>query len=64
MCMRDPDLLQRDAELFAGIFEQGHITTRVDDGAFHRLVTPDDRAVLLERGNGNGFVLKHPEMVA
>jgi hypothetical protein len=60
----DPNLFERHTQLSTGIFQQGQITPGVDDGPLHRVITPDDGAILLERCNGNGFVLEHPEMVA
>ena len=55
----DPDLLQGHAQLLAGCLNDGQIATRVDDGGFHGLVAPNDGAILLEWGDGNGFVLQH-----
>ena len=55
----DPNLLQSHAELFAGGFKQGQIAARIDDGSLHRFIAPDDGTVLLEWGDGNGFVLQH-----
>ena len=62
--VREPDLLKRHAQLFASGFQQGQIATGIDDGALHGFIAPDDGAVLLEGGNGDGFVLKHVEMLA
>ena len=60
----DPDLLQRHAQLATGVFQQWQISAWVDDGGFFGFIAPDDGTVLLERGDGDGFVLKHTEMVA
>ena len=60
----DPNLLQLHTELLACVCQHGQIATGIDDGGLHRFIAPDDGTVLLERGNGNGFVLQHSEMVA
>jgi hypothetical protein len=39
--------------------EQVEVATRVNDGGLVRLVAPDDGAVLLERGYGDGLVVQH-----
>ena len=64
MRMRDPNLLKRDAELLAPIEQHVQVTTWIDDGATHGFIAPNDGAVLLERGDGNGFVLEHVETVS
>ena len=63
MRMRDPNLLKRDTEFLAPIEQHVQVTTWIDDGATHGFIAPNDGAVLLERGDGNGFVLEHVEAV-
>ena len=55
----EPDLFKRHAQLFARIFQHRQVATGVDDGTLHGVIAPDDGAVLLEGGDGDGFVLKH-----
>jgi hypothetical protein len=62
--VRDPNLRECDAQLFASAFKQVQITAGVNDRGLHGFITPYDRAVLLKRGNGNGFVMEHAEMLA
>ncbi len=55
----DPDLLQRNAQALDGVQQQIHVATRVDDGGAALFIAPDDGAVLLEGGNGDGLVVQH-----
>ena len=59
MPVRDPDVFQRDAQLLASSEQDIGVTARVDDRSGHALVLPDQRTVLLEGGDGDGFVVKH-----
>jgi hypothetical protein len=59
----DPDLFQRDAQLLASVLQHIQIATGINDGGFHGFIAPDDGTVLLEGGDGDGFVLKHFEML-
>ena len=59
----DPNLFQRDAQLFASILQRIQIATGINDGGFHGFIAPDDGTVLLERGDWDGFVMKHFEML-
>jgi hypothetical protein len=64
MRMRDPYLLKGDTKLFATIEQHVQVTTWIDDGAAHGFVAPHHGAVLLERGDGDSFVLEHLKAVA
>jgi len=59
MPVRDPDVFERDAQLLASGEQHIGVTARVDDGSGHALVLPDQRTVLLERRDGDGFVVEH-----
>ncbi|MCY1374528.1 hypothetical protein D9M69_618770 [compost metagenome] len=55
----EPDRLERHAQAPGFGFDAVQVATGVDDGGVQGLVTPDDGAVLRERGDGNGEVLQH-----
>ena len=59
--MGDPDLLQRETQGLHSGQQHLQITPRVDHCGLHALIAPNDGAVLLERGDGDGFVMKHEE---
>ena len=59
MPVRDPDVCQRDAQLFASGEQHIGVTARVDDRSGHALVLPDQRTVLLEGGDGDGLIAEH-----
>ena len=48
-----------DALLVDLLLEQVEIAARIDGAAFHRLVIPDDGAILLERRDGRDQDLEH-----
>jgi len=54
-----PDLVEREAQALH--FRQQHVevTAGVNDGGFARGVAPEDGAVLLESGDGDGEVVEH-----
>ncbi len=57
--VREPDLFEREAQA-RDFAEQGvEVAPGVDDGGLQGGVAPDDGAVLLERGDGDGEVLEH-----
>jgi len=58
VAVSEDDLLHRDAALLDGIEDARHFTAGVDDGTHLALVVPDQRAVLLERCDGNDHDLK------
>jgi hypothetical protein len=53
MAVGEQDLLGPDAELLDGGEDLPNIAPRVDDGRADGLLVPEDRAVLLERGDGD-----------
>ena len=55
----DPDLLKLHAQAFDRFQQQLHVATGVDDGGATLFIAPDDGAVLLESGDGDGFVVQH-----
>src|SRR5256885_12313868 len=57
--VREPDGLERQAQALYLPADLLQVAARVDDGGFHGLVAPDQRAVLLEGGDGDGVVLEH-----
>jgi hypothetical protein len=61
--MREPDLLERDAELVDGCEQPVEIAAGVDDRGLLRGVAPHDGTVLLERGDGDGLVAEHRAIV-
>jgi hypothetical protein len=63
MPVRDPDVFERDAQLLASGEQHIDITARVDDSSGHALVLPDQRTVLLEGSDGDGFVVEHGEVL-
>jgi len=59
MPVRHPDLFELEAQLLDRVEQHIQITAGVDDGGLHRLVVPDERAVLLKSGDRDGEVLEH-----
>ena len=59
MRMREPDRAQRQAQALDFGQDDGQVAARVDDGRVAAFAAPDQRAVLLEGGDGNGEVFKH-----
>jgi hypothetical protein len=57
--MGDPDLLQMQAMVFDSRQYQIEIPPRIDHCRLAALVVPNKGAILLERGDRNGFVLQH-----
>jgi hypothetical protein len=57
--MREQDLLERQAALSRRFDDARQVAAGIDDGGLHRLVAPDEAAVLLECGDGEGAVTKH-----
>ena len=55
----DPNLLQGQTQLFDSVEQHLQIATGVDDSGLQRFVAPDQRAVLLEGGDGDGLVVEH-----
>jgi hypothetical protein len=55
----EPDGLERQAALLDGGFQHGDVATWVDQGGFMGGVAPDQRAVLLEGGAGEGLAEEH-----
>jgi len=54
--MGKPDLAKRQSMLLHSSQQRVKITARVDECGLQRLVAPDERAVLLKIGDGNGLV--------
>jgi len=54
--VREPDLLEREAELLHGGEQHLDVAAGVDHGGLVRGVVPDQRAVLLEGCDGDGAV--------
>jgi len=63
MCVRQPNGLQRKLPFSHLVQNHVQISTRINDGSPPRLVTPHQRAVLLEGGYGNGLVAKHGRLM-
>ena len=59
MGVGDPDGLEIQAQALRLPLDLLDITTGVDDGRIHGLVAPDERAVLLKGGDGDGVILQH-----
>ena len=59
MGMGNPDLFERHAQTFGCCNQKIQIAAGIDDGRLVGLVAPNNRAVLLERGNGDSFVVEH-----
>ena len=59
MAMGQQDLRHLDALLGDRLLQHVEVAARVDGGAFHGFVAPDDGAVLLERGDGGDQDLEH-----
>lgn len=57
--MRQPDLRKGEVQAFDLGQDAGQVATWVNDGRLPGLVTPDQGAVLLERGYGDGEVIQH-----
>jgi hypothetical protein len=57
--MREPDRLDRQSARFCGRADAVEFTARVDDRSVVRFVAPDQGAVLLEGGDGEGFIAEH-----
>lgn len=55
----EPKGLEDQAALFHGLEQLAQVTPRVDQGRLVRGVAPDERAVLFERGDGDGEALEH-----
>src|SRR5262249_57774626 len=59
MAVREQDLGDLDALLGDRRLQPIEVAARIDGGALHGFVTPSDRAVLLERGDGGDHDLDH-----
>ena len=61
MAMGQQDLLDGDARLLDGLEDHRNVTTGIDDRPHLLRLVIDERAVLLERGDGDdeGFQLCH-----
>ena len=57
--MGDPNLGELHAQLRQRIFDHIEVAARINDRGLATRVVPDDGAVLLEGGNGNGGVMEH-----
>ena len=55
----DPDLLELQLKVTHRLQDDIEIPAWVDHGSLQRRVTPDERAVLLEGGNGDSLVVEH-----
>ena len=53
MAMREPDALQRQAEMIEGAEQPVDVAARIHHCGNARCFAPDQRAILSERGNGN-----------
>ena len=59
MAMGQQHLGDPDALLVDLLLQHVEVAARIDGGAFHRLVIPDDGAILLERRDGGDQDLEH-----
>jgi len=59
MGVGEPDLFELEAQPFDLCQDFVQITTWVNDRRLQGLVAPDQRAILVKGGDGNGEVLKH-----
>jgi hypothetical protein len=57
--MRNPDLFERHTQAFSRRDQKVQIAAGINDGGLVGLIAPNNRAVLLERGNGDSFVVEH-----
>ncbi len=55
----EPDVARCDAEFVQRRFNARGFAARVNDGGLFGFAAPDDGAVLLERGDGEGVVVEH-----
>ena len=53
MAMGEENLLDRNLRLFDGLHDRIDISAGIDHGADMGIVIPDQRTILLERGDGN-----------
>ncbi len=62
MRMREPDLLELEAELFNVRKQSVKIAAGINDRGLLAVLVPDQGAVLLKRGDGDGEVGEHGEV--
>jgi hypothetical protein len=56
----DPDLFELEAQALDGAQQQVKVAAGIYNSRLMGLIVPDQGTVLLEGGDGDGLVLKHP----
>jgi len=57
--MREENGFEREAALFHGGQQHGHVTAGINQGSVFGVFAPNERAVLFEGGDGEGLAVEH-----